>query len=262
MESKTILVGLIIGLVIGVGLDRTLAPSQDTSNYESQINQLTSQVSSLQNEVDDLEEELDGSISPEDYDELTEHAIELRSQISFLSAEVNSKESTIISLQSQISALDELIEEQVDVLSELNSEYDSFRSLYNELNTSYYSLINSYSQLLSQCNDTDVEYGDVTAQQAKNLIDSKPNLIIIDVRTLLEYETGHIEGSINICVTSFPEQLFNTTNPNDEILLYCKTGMRSANALQITQENGYLKVYNMVGGIEAWKSAGYPIIES
>ncbi len=148
------------------------------------------------------------------------------------------------------------------MLSELNSEYDSFTSLYNELNTSYHSLINSYSQILSQCNDTDVEYGDVTVQQAKILIDSKPNLIIIDVRTQLEYETSHIEGSINICVTSFPEQLINTTNPNDEILLYCKSGMRSANALQLTHESGYLKVYNMVGGIEAWKSAGYPVISS
>lgn len=145
---------------------------------------------------------------------------------------------------------------------ELKSEYDSIRSLYDELNTSYHALNNSYFQLLNQCEGLDVKYGDITVKQAKRLIETKLNLVIVDVRTSLEYETGHIEGSINLCLTCYPEILLNNLNPNDEILLYCKAGMRSANAMRILKENGYYKVYNMLGGIEAWRNAGYPVIES
>lgn len=105
-------------------------------------------------------------------------------------------------------------------------------------------------------------YGDISIEQARQLIESNPDLIIVDVRTPEEFATGYLKGAINLCVECDAQLLLDNLDPNDEILLYCRTGRRSANALRILRENGYEKVYNMLGGITAWINSGYPIIES
>ena len=107
----------------------------------------------------------------------------------------------------------------------------------------------------------DLSYGDIYVERARNLIETQADLVIVDVRTPGEYEAVHIEGSINLCVTCDQEELLNSLDPNDEILLYCRTGRRSANAMRILSENGYYRVYNMIGGIEAWTEVGYAVVE-
>ena len=102
--------------------------------------------------------------------------------------------------------------------------------------------------------------GDISVEQARSLIETKPNLVIVDVRTPEEYATGYIEGAVNLCVECDAQLLLDNLNPEDEILLYCRTARRSANAMRILNDNGYEKVYNMLGGIVAWKDAGYPIV--
>jgi len=102
--------------------------------------------------------------------------------------------------------------------------------------------------------------GDISVEQARSLIETKPNLVIVDVRTPEEYATGYIEGAMNLCVECDAQLLLDNLNPEDEILLYCKTARRSADAMRILNENGYEKVYNMLGGIVAWKDAGYPTV--
>lgn len=103
-------------------------------------------------------------------------------------------------------------------------------------------------------------YGDIGIEEAVLLIESRPDLVIVDVRTPEEYETGYKEGAVNICVTCDAQELLDNLNPDDEILLYCRTGRRSANAARILNENGYHKVYNMLGGITAWTNAGYTVV--
>ena len=103
-------------------------------------------------------------------------------------------------------------------------------------------------------------YSDISIEQAILLIETRPNLVIVDVRTPEEYETGYIEGAVNICVTCDAQELLDNLNPDDEILLYCRTGRRSATAARILNENGYHKVYNMLGGITAWNNAGYTVV--
>jgi len=66
--------------------------------------------------------------------------------------------------------------------------------------------------------------------------------------------------SIRVCVTCDAQELLDNLNPDDEILLYCRTGSRSATAARILNENGYHKVYNMLGGITAWRNAGYTVV--
>jgi rhodanese-related sulfurtransferase len=101
-------------------------------------------------------------------------------------------------------------------------------------------------------------YMNVTVSQAKGMIDSNPDLVILDVRNLDEYEGGHIRNAIIIPLTALESRL-GELNKEKETLVYCKGGGRSAPACGILDAHGFTKVYNMLNGITAWISAGYPI---
>jgi len=113
-----------------------------------------------------------------------------------------------------------------------------------------------YTQLQS----TEVRYRDVTVEQAKTLIESMPSLVILDVRTLGEYDEGHIEGAIIIPVQELEERV-SELSKEDEILVYCRTGNRSATAVNILNDNGFTKIFHMFNGITAWIQAGYPTVK-
>ncbi len=81
--------------------------------------------------------------------------------------------------------------------------------------------------------------------------------LLIDVRTREEFAAGHIAGSINIPVEEIAGRLSEI--PQDQqIVVYCRSGNRSATAARILNDNGYSPVYDL-GGIIAWQSAGYPL---
>jgi rhodanese-related sulfurtransferase len=106
--------------------------------------------------------------------------------------------------------------------------------------------------------DGDV-YGDVTVQDAKNLIEDKPDIVILDVRTMSEYEDSHIENAINIPVQELSDRL-NELSKDDELLVYCRTGNRSSQAVGILKDAGFTKTYHMNAGITGWIKAGYPVV--
>ena len=116
----------------------------------------------------------------------------------------------------------------------------------------------AYTQLQGKENPL-YEYGDVTVEQAKQLIEEKSNLVILDVRTVSEYDDGHIEGALNIPVQEIEGRL-DELSKNNEILVYCRTGNRSSTAVEIMQANGFTKIYHMHRGITAWIDAGYPVV--
>jgi rhodanese-related sulfurtransferase len=92
----------------------------------------------------------------------------------------------------------------------------------------------------------------ITAEQAKEMIDSSTELIVLDVRTQEEYDETHIEGAILI-----PDYEIDTqaevliTDKNATLLVYCRSGRRSALASQTLHELGYTSVYDF-GGIIDW----------
>ena len=95
--------------------------------------------------------------------------------------------------------------------------------------------------------------------ETMELIQQKQNLLIIDVRSPGELQEGKIENSILIPVTYI--MTGNYTIPkNRPLLLYCATGGRSYAAMQILAHNGYTEIYNLQGGIAAWKQANLPIV--
>jgi rhodanese-related sulfurtransferase len=102
-------------------------------------------------------------------------------------------------------------------------------------------------------------YGDVTVQEARRLIDDKPSLVILDVRKASEYEEGHIEGAVNIPVQELRVR-FDELSTEGELLVYCRTGNRSAQAVDILLDIGFMKIYHMDAGITGWIEAGYPVV--
>jgi rhodanese-related sulfurtransferase len=102
------------------------------------------------------------------------------------------------------------------------------------------------------------QYGDVTVQEAKRLIEEKPNLVVLDVRTPSEYEDGHLPRAINIPVDDLLGRL-DELDRSDEILVYCRTGNRSTRAVGYLNDNGFTRLGHMVDGIVAWVEAGYTL---
>ncbi|MCW4011695.1 MAG: rhodanese-like domain-containing protein [Candidatus Bathyarchaeota archaeon] len=106
----------------------------------------------------------------------------------------------------------------------------------------------------------DTEYGDVSIDTAIDLMEDKPKLVILDVRTPVEYSEGHIENAVNIPVDALETRL-NELNKDDEILVYCRTGNRSSTAIEILDEAGFTKLYHMHEGISVWIDQGHPVVQ-
>jgi len=87
----------------------------------------------------------------------------------------------------------------------------------------------------------------------------KDKYIILDVRTKEEFDSGHLESAILIPVDEL-EARYGKLSKNKPIIVYCRTGGRSAKAAAILVNKNFLPVYDMTGGIEARKLKGYPVI--
>lgn len=98
---------------------------------------------------------------------------------------------------------------------------------------------------------TNDAYQKITADEAKALMDSQ-EVTIVDVRTVQEYADGHIPGAINIPVESIgsdkPAELSDT---DADLIVYCRTGVRSKQASDKLVGLGYQHVNDM-GGIVDW----------
>lgn len=83
---------------------------------------------------------------------------------------------------------------------------------------------------------------------------------IVDVRTPEEFAEGHLPRAVNCDwkAEDFLQQMEAAYGKDIPLYLYCRTGRRSAEAAEVLANAGY-KVYNMEGGIEAWKAAGKPV---
>ena len=88
---------------------------------------------------------------------------------------------------------------------------------------------------------------------------TKPDVVLLDVRTADEFKEGHIENALNIDVKQGDFMEKAKTLPKDKtIAVYCRSGKRSANAANQLASVGY-KVVNLLGGIIAWKDGGRPV---
>lgn len=96
------------------------------------------------------------------------------------------------------------------------------------------------------------EYKKITAEEAKERMDKDDKVVILDVRTEEEYQEGHVPGAIVIPnETISSEPLEELPDIDQEILVYCRSGNRSAQAAKKLAEAGYTQVYDF-GGIIDW----------
>lgn len=92
--------------------------------------------------------------------------------------------------------------------------------------------------------------------------------LIVDVREPAEYSEGHIKGSINVprgvlefrTDPTYPGGIPSLYDKSAEIILYCRSGARSALAAQSLILLGYKAVFSMAGGFVAWESANLPVV--
>jgi len=105
-------------------------------------------------------------------------------------------------------------------------------------------------------------YVNIDVETAYNMITngSYPDLVVLDVRTQSEYDSGHIYGAVWIPHTELKARISELVGHEDhEIIVYCRSGVRSVNASETLDSFNFTKVYNMLGGILAWESGGYPV---
>lgn len=107
-------------------------------------------------------------------------------------------------------------------------------------------------------------YEDINVNVAYNMINDTEayfDLVILDVRTLSEYEENHINSSILIPHDELETRINELVNYKDiEIIVHCRSGSRSNIAVNILISNNFTKVYNMLGGINSWIGAEYPTV--
>jgi len=97
--------------------------------------------------------------------------------------------------------------------------------------------------------------GAISPAEAATWIQHDKALQLVDVRTPAEYDEGHLAGAKLIPLQELPRR-FSEIDKSRPVLLYCRTGHRSAMALKILQGHGYTKAKHIRGGTNAWRSAG------
>ena len=100
--------------------------------------------------------------------------------------------------------------------------------------------------------DQGAVYMNITAEEAKQIMDSEEGYIILDAREQDEYDTGHIPGAILIPHTEIEARAEEVLPDKDQlILVYCRSGRRSKLAAEALAELGYTNIKEF-GGIIDW----------
>ena len=83
----------------------------------------------------------------------------------------------------------------------------------------------------------------------------QPEAVILDVRTEEEFESGYIPNAKNIDLRMGPGFIdeINTLEKNKSYYVYCRSGARSAQAVQLMRDLGFNQTYNLLGGILDWE---------
>ena len=102
----------------------------------------------------------------------------------------------------------------------------------------------------------------IDVHQLKQRIDNPDEiLILLDVRTLKEYQSGHIKDSINIP----HDQLMLNVDvldqyKNQPIVVFCRSGRRAQLVIDVLIENKFDQIVDLEGDMLAWKTSGFPVV--
>lgn len=98
--------------------------------------------------------------------------------------------------------------------------------------------------------------------EMESILANDKSVQLIDVRTPEEYAVGHLEGArlIDFYSPDFSAQM-NKLDKNKPVAVYCAVGGRSGSAAEQLHKMGFTKVYDLAGGIRAWRSAGKKTVQ-
>jgi molybdopterin/thiamine biosynthesis adenylyltransferase/rhodanese-related sulfurtransferase len=91
----------------------------------------------------------------------------------------------------------------------------------------------------------------ITVQELKAKMDQGEPFVLVDVREPHEIAISQLPGSVKIPLGTLPANV-NKLSTADDIVVHCRTGMRSAKAVQFLMDAGFRKVWNLTGGIDLW----------
>jgi adenylyltransferase/sulfurtransferase len=107
--------------------------------------------------------------------------------------------------------------------------------------------------------ETKVNEGEIEVTEVKTMLDRGDNFVLIDVREPHEYKICNIPAAKLIPLGEVPRRL-HELDQNADIVIHCKSGMRSAKACGILKQAGFQHVRNMKGGILAWSDKVDPSV--
>jgi adenylyltransferase/sulfurtransferase len=98
---------------------------------------------------------------------------------------------------------------------------------------------------------TATQSGEITVEELKSLLDRHADVFVLDVRNPEEFQICRIPGTTLLPLPELPQR-FRELDPEREMVVHCKSGMRSAKAIQFLRQQGFRKLKNLKGGILAW----------
>ena len=101
----------------------------------------------------------------------------------------------------------------------------------------------------------------VAPQQAVMMI-NRQNAVVLDVRERKEFDAGHVVDAVNMPMARLKQRLVELKKHRDKpILVVCKMGQQSGEAVRTLKESGYPDVYKLSGGITEWKAQSLPLVQ-
>lgn len=93
---------------------------------------------------------------------------------------------------------------------------------------------------------------EISVDELKEMLDQQEDFQLVDVREPHEYEAANINGEL-IPLQTIPQNI-DKIDKNKKVVVMCRSGKRSANAIQYLQSQGFKDLHNLEGGILAWKA--------
>lgn len=106
--------------------------------------------------------------------------------------------------------------------------------------------------------DVSSGYVDLSPAEAKELMDTREDLVVLDVSP--KYADGHLPNAINIYIGEL-EQRIGELDKDKPYLVYCHVDSASQQGAQTLIDNGFKEVYRLEGNYSAWVEAGYDIVK-
>jgi molybdopterin/thiamine biosynthesis adenylyltransferase/rhodanese-related sulfurtransferase len=103
------------------------------------------------------------------------------------------------------------------------------------------------------------EVPEISVQELKRQLDARELVELIDVREPFEYEIARIDGAKLMPLGELPQRL-SEIKRGGHTIVHCHTGMRSARAVELLQQQGFANVFNLAGGIDAWSDEIDPTV--